>query len=264
MEMRIGFRSILTAALLVSAAPAYATSTCIPPTCFFGEDIGAFPVDPFTNSNQAQADFLAMLDHPGTENFNAFDYPKTASLNLSFQSSLGTEIAAGTLNDPTGEGFIATAAIAKTGFPIPSPIPIPSPSQSPSYWKNETEGDAGLFSVEFPSNDPMRAFGFYATGYSTLSGAGGTQLALELVLETGATVTFMIPHSTDSALGNVFYFGVITDPFVKATLRNQGDDDGDVIGFDNFTVARNVVPEPASGALLAGGLLALTASRRRR
>ena len=250
--MRIGCRSILTAALLLAAAPAHATATT-----FFGEDLGAFTGTlPFTHtlSSTAETNFRTTLGTWGTEDFHSFDYPDTGPLSLSFRNppgASGAEVATGTLTDPTGDGFIATAAIAKTGFPI----------SGSTYWKNETDEDEGLFSVAFDS--PQRAFGFYATGYSTLSGSDGTELVLDLELEAGGTIAFVIPHSTDFTLGNVFYFGVINDlSFVRATLRNQGDEDGDVIGFDDFTVA--AVPEPASGALLAGGLLVLAALRRRR
>jgi hypothetical protein len=243
---------MLGASLLLAAAPAQATST------FFGQDVppgGAIPSS-FPNSNAAKVSFLANLGDPGTEDFSAFGSGDDDSLDLFFRNPAGSgpAVETGTLTDPSSddEGFIATARIAKTGFPI----------SGRSYWKNTTEEDEGLFRVRF--DDPVRAFGFYATGYSTLSQIGGTQLVLDLELVGGGTASFQIPHDIiDKTTGKVFFFGVVTDRFVAATLRNSGPEDGDVIGFDDFTVAHVVVPEPATGWLLAGGVLALGVAARR-
>ena len=243
---------MLGAGLLLLATSAQATST------FFGQDIppgGAIPSS-FPNSNAAKASFLALLGDPGTEDFSGFRSGNDGPLNLLFRNPAGSgpAVETGKLTDPSsdGEGFIATAQKAKTGFPI----------SGRTYWKNTTEEHEGLFRVRF--DDPVRAFGFYATGYSTLSQIGGTQLVLDLERVGGGTTSFQIPHDIiDKTTGKVFFFGVVTDRFVAATLRNSGPEDGDVIGFDDFTVAHVVVPEPATGWLLAGGVLALGVAARR-
>jgi hypothetical protein len=187
-----------------------------------------------------------MLVAPETEDFSGYGSGDEADLDILF----------GTLSDPTsdGDGFIATALIAATGFPI----------SGSTYWKNTTEEGEGLFRVDFDA--PVRAFGFYATAYSTQAEVGGTKLVLLLERpNNGGTFEVEIEHSPADSDGKAFYFGLIVDPadaFDKVTLLNLGTDDGDVIGFDDFTAARNVVPEPATGLLLAGGLGALAAARR--
>src|SRR5262249_18629827 len=209
------------------------------------------------NADLEKAEFLSMLVTPGTENFSGFHSGDDAPLALKFLNPPGgaTTVETGKLTDPIGDGFIATAQIAKTGFPI-------SPR---TYWKNTTDGQDGLFKVAFDHS--VVAFGFFATGYSTLSHAEDTQLELDLT-PVGSTqpVSFKIPHDiVDNTTGKVFFFGVITDlPFVAATLRNATCASGDVIGFDDFTVAHQVVPEPATGGLLGGGLLLLAGAARRR
>ena len=242
--------------LWLAAATAHATGTT-----FFGEDVpsgGGIPAStPLADA--ARDDFFAMLVDPATEDFSGFSSGREAPLSLKFRDppGSGSILETGTLTDPIGDGFVATAQIAKTGFGI-SPV---------EYWKNTTDGKDGLFKVVF--DHPVTAFGFFATAYSTLSHADDTQLVLDLQLVGGGTESHVIPHDIiDNTTGKVFYFGVITDPFVAATLRNDTCKDGDVIGFDDFTVAHTVVPEPATGWLFGGGLLVLTGavhrSRRRR
>jgi hypothetical protein len=202
---------------------------------------GSLPLT-LTYSTQAENAFLAMLSDPLGEDFSGFGSGDEDPLDLSF----------GTLTDPSSAraGFVATALSAQSGFPI----------TGPTYWKNTTEEGEGLFAIAFDA--PVRALGFYATAYSTLARTGSTSLALRLSLEAGGTLDLTISHAQVDGDGRAFYFGVIADPFTSATLFNFGNDDGDVIGFDDFTAACNAVPEPSTGLLLAGGLGALAAARR--
>jgi hypothetical protein len=230
---------------------------------FLGEDdpayTGSLPLD-LTNSSAAESAFVSMLVDPGTEDFSAYGSGDEANLDLFFRNpaGIGAVVETGTLFDPSSDqdGFIATALIAATGFPI----------SGSTYWKNTTEEGEGLFEIEFGS--PVQAFGFYATAYSTQAETGGTRLVLRFTRTGGDpldTFDVEIGHSPNDSDGKAFYFGVIVDPgdeFERVTLLNLGTDDGDVIGFDDFTVAHTAVPEPSTALLLAGGVLALAASRR--
>jgi hypothetical protein len=234
----------LGALILLSAGTAHAVSTAI----FFGEDIPANPGVELPTPSDAESAFVSMLVDEETEDFSGFDSGDEADLDILF----------GTLSDPTsdGDGFIATAQIAATGFPI----------SGSTYWKNTTEVDEGLFTVTFEPGYEARAFGFYATAYSTQAETGGTRLVLRFERpNAGGSYEVPIGHSPTDSDGKAFYFGVIVDPadaFESVTLLNLGSDGGDVIGFDDFTVARSIVPEPSTGLLLASGLLGLAASRR--
>jgi hypothetical protein len=260
--LRTGLRAsalALAALLLSGAAPAGAVSS----VCESVVDVGivCFDQDLGTgtdSSDDAQSMFLAMLVNPGTENFSSFETGETDLVKLSF----GSSGVMGWLTDGVEEGgSISDLDDPERGFPI----------STDQFWKNETtDGEAGeLFIVNFDT--AVRAFGFYATAWSTQSTADATALELELIPYGGGTSTFVpIEHSQLGELeGSVFYVGVIADlPFIAAVLRNNTGCDpdecepGDRIGFDDFTVA--VVPEPSTGLLLSAGLLGLAAIGRRR
>jgi len=252
MTLRSASALSLFALLLLGAGPAGAYSE-FHGEVFFGEDKGAC-LDPFPpycsilESTAAEGDFFLALVDPRKEDFSGFESGDDGELELwgGF----------GTLSDPSEEqyGYIGTGPHEDRGFPI----------TGTPFWKNRAYPDEGLFAVDF--EDPVHAFGFYATAYSTTQSEGegaDTELVLRLLLADGGTVSVPIDHWMTEQAGNVFYFGVLSDdPFVRATLVNESDVYGDVIGFDDFTVA--IVPEPATGGLLAGGLFALAAARRSR
>jgi hypothetical protein len=239
----------LATALLAAASPASAMST------FFGQNYGTHPPPEYMTPALAESAFVGMLGGSfQTEGFESF-----ADKEIPTQIFAGGPVI-GVLSDSVADGGKVRVAplddAGNRGFP----------TEGSNFWKNETTSTATdeLFRVTF--SDPVRAFGFYATAWSTQSTVGATALILELLLANDTVVaTLAIPHSQLGDLeGSVFYYGVISDvPFVKAALRNSVEiNGGDRIGFDNFTVS--TVPEPSTGLLLAMGLLGLAAAGRRR
>jgi hypothetical protein len=261
----VGFALVVS--ILALAAPAGAVSSVCPSfagSCSFGQDLGngtvPNPTDPTLESNVTQAAFLAMLVDPGTEDFAGFGIGKHDSLTLSFEGSF---LGSATLTDTVASGgSIRDFLDANRGFPI---------DEGGLFWKNETTSDASneLFVVTFDT--AVSAFGFYATAWSTESTPtmDATQLALYLWGDTDRTsllAHLAIPHDHEDRPGGIFYFGVIADvPFAAVSLRNDSTTDpGDRIGFDDFTVATSIVPEPSTVLLFAAGLGGLAAIGKQR
>jgi len=211
----------------------------------------------FPNSSSQQGLFLAALVNPETENFESFANANHGPLNIFASGGPVTGVLSDTVPDSGSIRGILDDAVDR-GFPT-------SPDQ---FWKNTTTSDASdnLFRVDFSTG--VRAFGFYATAYSTEATPTMDATSLVLYLERAGGVFEAIPinHTHLERPGSVFYFGVTSDdPFLAAYLRNSSTTDpGDRIGFDDLTVATTLVPEPATLLLLSAGLLGLGALGRRR
>lgn len=238
----------LAIALLAVASPASAMST------FFAQTPETSLTPDYASPADAETAFVGMLGGVQTEGFESF-----------LDKEIPTQIFAG--GPVTGD---LTDSVATGGKVRVAPLTDAGnrgfPTEGSKFWKNETTSDASneLFRVTF--SEDVRAFGFYATAWSTQSTVGATALVLKFLLADDTVLSELaIPHSQ---LGNleasIFYFGAISpDAFRKVVLVNMSTTDpGDRIGFDDFTVA--VVPEPSTGLLLAAGLLGLAATGRRR
>jgi hypothetical protein len=172
---------------------------------------------------------------------------------------------------------------------VPGDIPGPPIDTSTFFGTYPTSGDnfvlmqAGInagngvpFNAQIIFNEPVTAFGFYATDV----GDGGSITGFTMFYPTGST-HITIPHTvtTESAnSGSVFFMGVI-DPYAEFTsvlfTTNGAASEG--FGLDDMVVgdlpdvnipkvidAQNI-PEPGTFVLLGSGIgVALFKLRRRR
>jgi hypothetical protein len=256
--LQIGVRRsllVLATALLAGAGPAGAVSTI-----YFGEVVApagtTTPPTTFTTASNQEGLFLTALVDEETERFESFAIANHGPLNIFASGGPVTGVLSDTVDDSGSIRGTLDDAVNR-GFPT-------SPSQ---FWKSTTTSDASdnLFRVDFSTG--VRAFGFFATAYSTEASPNMDATSLVLYLErAGGVEVFPINHTHLERPGSVFYFGVTSDdPFLAAYLRNSSTTDpGDRIGFDDFTVATTLVPEPATLLLLSAGLLGLRALGRRR
>ena len=110
----------------------------------------------------------------------------------------------------------------------------------------------GINDVDVTTGSGLQAFGF------DYGAATGTTFSVFL------DGSFFQSFTYTSTLPSPEFFGVISNtPFSTVTIRS----DNDVAIYDNFTIGTPVVsgvPEPATVALVGGGLLALAGLARRR
>ncbi len=181
----------------------------------------------------ARNSFVAALATTGTDDLERFTAGTRSPLTLQF-GGLGVTA------NVVGNGRISTG--------LTGTFPTSGTKDLLSY---------GGFSVTFSA--PVDGFGFYVSDVADL-GKG-----LKVRYNTGVTTEYVISDANTRPDGSLFFFGVIADaPISSVTFSGSAGSDG--VGYDDFIVGSlaGAVPEPATWAMMIGGVGMIGGALRRR
>lgn len=239
-------RSIVALALGASLIASTASAQV-----FSGFDFGGGVGGPRTNSDNAHLAWLAAAGAPSaTETFEGIPLGSTAPIGLAGGMTLSTVNAT-----PAASGLVNQV----------------TNDQSPEIGYNSTIGGSRFYrfttsdvgqsgTLTFSFLSPVSAFGVYVTGIQTFYGT---------TTATWGASSFVLANTSNgnASSAGIQFFGFVTPTAVSSVTFTLVDQPAirDIAGYDDIQfVNAAVVPEPATVALLGGGLLALGAAARRR
>jgi hypothetical protein len=227
------------AALALSAIPANAATQI-----FSGQDDGAGTVGPWVNSSAAQAAFKAAAAAFGAVKTETFEGATVGTLSpVVLQDMVITTPAP---NFGPGISGVNTGTIGNLyGFNV-------TPGGEKWYGFPNFAATQAFLTFKAPTN----SLGFWLTGIQAEFTA-----SIDVELLDGSMETFSLPVNT---VGGTQFWGVVSDIAFTKVLAVQTNNPGvaDAFGIDD--ISYNVVPEPATWAMLIAGFGLVGAAARRR
>lgn len=215
-------------------------------TIYNGQDDGAAVGGPFTNSNAAEAAFLAAAGAKGSVATETFE-----GQAVGYYSPIA--IANGTIAYATQNLGVGLSGVNNTTFGNVYGFNV---TPGGSKWLGFPDFFSSAATFTFAS--PTKSFGFYTTGiqsaYTTL---------LQVVQLDGTSATYSLPINVS---GGSSYFGLIDTTAFTAVKIVQTSTPGfaDLWGVDDISYNTSLVPEPASWALMIVGFGMVGGALRRR